>query len=246
LSWRLFDAEAGRYESWYETRRGRRASEAETGLLAWLLAAFPGCRSIIDVGCGTGHFLAWLVARGYRPIGLDRAPRMLAGMRRRLPTLPALVADAHALPLQARSVDLVLFVTTLEFLEDPSLALAEAARIARRGIVVIALNRRSLGALSRRVGRASRGALLPHARDQTPREVRTLLADVAGERLEGLRYRCALLPALPAGWSMRVPFGDVVGVAALLEEGPGGASGSEATDPRRLIPGSTRGRRRDR
>lgn len=217
MSWKLFEREAERYESWYATTRGLRASRAETRLLAWLLAAFPGDHTILEVGCGSGHFLPWLAARGHRPIGLDRAPRMLASSRQRLPTLPALLADAHALPLRARAVDLVLFVTTLEFLEDPSRALAEAARVARLGILAIVLNRRSLAALSRRFGRASRGTLLRHARDFTPREVRASLAQAAGARLRGLRTRCALLPALPARVLTRIPVGDVVGVAALLE-----------------------------
>jgi SAM-dependent methyltransferase len=144
---------------------------------------------------------------------------MLAAFRRRHPTLPALLADAHALPLRARSVDLAVFVTTLEFLESPDRALAEAARVARRGIVAVALNRWSAGALSRRVGAASQGALLPRARDLSVRELRRRVAAASAGRGARVRWRCGLLPApLPAGPS-RIPFGDVVGVAAALASG---------------------------
>jgi hypothetical protein len=141
---------------------------------------------------------------------------MLAHERRRLPGSPALLADAHALPIRDRGVDLALFVTALEFLGDPRRALAEAARVGRRGLIAVALNRWSLGAISRRFGPQSRGAFLSHARDLSPPELRRLLGEAAGGRLVRLRFRSALLPApLPSG-TTSIPVGDVVGVAAEL------------------------------
>lgn len=216
MSWEPFEREAPRYEAWYATPRGRRASRAETELLAWLLGAFPEARSVLDVGCGTGHFTSWLAQRGLRPIGLDRAPAMLGVMRRQLPQCPALLADAHALPVRDRAVDLVVFVATLEFLEDPRAALAEAARVARRGLIAVALNRWSVGALSRRAGPAARGALLSRARDLSPPALRRLLGEAAAARLVRLRARSALLPHPFSAGPTAIPLGDVVGVAAEL------------------------------
>lgn len=218
MSWQLFEHEAKRYEDWYATPRGARASRAETRLLEWLLGAFPDARSALEVGCGSGHFTAWLAQSGLLPIGLDRAPAMLAELRRRQPACPVLLADAHALPLRDRAVDLVVFVATLEFLDDPRGALAEAVRVARCGVLAVALNRWSAGALSRRFGPASRGALLRQARGLAPPELRRLVGEAAGQRLAGLRQRCALLPRpFPAG-PTRAPLGDVVGVAAGLRD----------------------------
>lgn len=220
MSWRLFDREADGYQSWYATAHGLRAARQENRLLAWLLEACPTARTILDVGCGTGHFIPWLTARGLRPIGLDRAPAMLACLRRRLPGCPVLRADAHALPIRDRAVDLVLFVTTIEFLEDPERALSEAVRVARVGLLTLVLNRWSAGALSRRIGSASRDPLLRRARDLSPRRLRTLLAQAAGARLAGLRRRTVLLPRfLPQG-PTRAPFGDVLGVALSLGRTP--------------------------
>jgi ubiquinone/menaquinone biosynthesis C-methylase UbiE len=216
LSWQPFERAAGRYEDWYATAAGRRASRAEKELLAWLLEPFDGARTVLDVGCGTGHFTSWLAERGLRSIGLDRAPAMLASFRRRHPALPAVLADAHALPLRDRAVDVAVFVTTLEFLDSASAALAEAARVARLGIVAVALNRWSVGALSRRLGPASRGTLLAHAHDFSSRELRRLLVEAAPKPCGPVRWRSALLPApLPAG-PTHIPFGGVVGVAAEL------------------------------
>jgi SAM-dependent methyltransferase len=224
LSWQLFERDAERYEEWYATAAGRRASRAETELLRWLLEPFADARTVLEVGCGTGHFTAWLAERGLRPIGLDRAPAMLASLRRRHPGLPAVLADAHALPLRDRSVDLVVFVTTLEFLTSPPRAVAEAVRVARLGLVAVALNRWSVGALSRRIGPASRGALLPHARDFSARELRSLLVEAAATRRPRVRWRTSLLPAPLPARATALPGGDVVGIAAELRDpGPHGA-----------------------
>lgn len=216
MSWEAFERSATRYEDWYATPRGERASRAETELLDWLLAAFPDARSVLEVGCGTGHFTAWLAQRGLLSIGLDRAPAMLAALRERQPACPLLLADAQALPVRDRAVDLVVFVATLEFLDDPHRALAEAVRVARRGVLAVALNRWSLGALSRRFGPASGGALLSQARALSPFELRRLVREAAGKRLLRIRQRCALLPRpLPPG-PTPAPWGDVVGVVAEL------------------------------
>lgn len=219
-SWEGFERAAERYEDWYATPRGRRASRAEAALLDWLLGTFPAAQSVLDVGCGSGHFTSWLAQRGLRPIGLDRAPAMLAALRRREPGCPVLLADAHALPVRDRGVDLVVFVTALEFLDDPRRALAEAVRVARYGVVVVALSRWSVGALSRRFGPASRGSLLSRARDVSPGALRRLVSEAAAHRLLRVRQRSALLPRpLPEG-PTRAPMGDVVGVAAALFSAP--------------------------
>jgi SAM-dependent methyltransferase len=217
VTWEPFDAAAERYEDWYATARGRRTSRAETALLEWLLADFPDARTLLDVGCGSGHFTAWLEGSGLSPIGLDRAPGMLRALHGRRPGLPVLLADAHALPIRDRAVDLVVFVATLEFVDDPRRALAEAMRVARQGVVAVALNRWSLGAVSRRIGPASRGTLLSRAADLSPPSLRRLVGEAAGARAARLRQRCALLPRpFPAG-PTRLPIGDVVGISAQLD-----------------------------
>lgn len=217
MTWQPFERAAERYEAWYETPRGARASRAETDLLAWLLRGFREARTLLDVGCGSGHFTAWLAGRGLTPVGLDRAPAMLRALRARHRGIPVLLADAHALPIRDQAMDLVVFVATLEFLDDARRALVEAMRVARHGVVAVALNRWSLGALSRRIGPASRGTLLSGARDLSPPQLRRLVGEAAGTRSVRLRQRCALIPRpLPAG-PTRIPIGDVVGIAAEFE-----------------------------
>jgi ubiquinone/menaquinone biosynthesis C-methylase UbiE len=98
MPWEIFEKAAPGYADWYATRRGRRTDAAEGGLLAWLLAHFRSARSVLEVGCGTGHFTRWLATRSLKVVGLDRSPGMLAEMRRRAPGMPAILGDAHRLP----------------------------------------------------------------------------------------------------------------------------------------------------
>jgi ubiquinone/menaquinone biosynthesis C-methylase UbiE len=218
-SWEAFEQAAATYEAWYASPRGQRAAAAERALLERLLAPFSHPAHVLEIGCGTGHFTGWLAARYPRVVGLDRAPAMLGMLRRGHPRLPVVLADAHQLPLRRAAVDVAVFVTTLEFLERPGEALAEAVRIARRGVVVVILNRWSLGGLSRRWGRQARRPLLGTARDYAVPEMVRLLRQAAGERLDRLRWTSTLFP--DGLWRVRapVPLGDLLGVVAVLRSG---------------------------
>lgn len=216
-SWKSFEAAAGSYEAWYATRRGRRVDQAERQLLARLLSSLPNSRGVLDVGCGTGHFTQWLAASGLCTLGLDRSAAMLAELHKRLPHIAVLQGDAHRLPLRAAAVDIVLFVTTLEFLEHPQTALSEAVRVARDGVLVVALNRWSVGGLSRRFGRQAHRTLLGRARDHSVTSLRRMLTAAAGERLRAIRWASTLFPG--GAWRLRawIPLGEVIGMAVLLK-----------------------------
>ena len=217
VSWEIFEREAGGYEAWYSTASGQRADQAERNLLTWLLAHFSPARSVLEIGCGTGHFAGYLAGKGLRLVGLDRAPAMLAESRRRHPGIPAVLGNAYHLPFSDGSLDLVVFVVTLEFLKDPETALAEATRVAREGLVVIALNRWSLGGWHRRrANYRGRHALLSQARDETLISLRAMAMKAAGDRL---REACWASTLFPDGlWRVRapIPLGDVIGVAVIL------------------------------
>jgi SAM-dependent methyltransferase len=216
MAWEIFEPVASGYEAWYGSRRGRRVDRAEKTLLDWLLVRLPATERVLEVGCGTGHFSRQLASRSLRVVGLDRSPAMLASLQKGDPEIIGVRADAHSLPFRDRSVDTVLFVTSLEFLEDPTRALAEAVRVARRALILLVLNRWSLGGISRRIGPQSRQPLLSQARDHSLVSLRSLIREAAGNRLEILRWGCILFPTLPWWLRLPVPVGDVIGVAAGL------------------------------
>jgi ubiquinone/menaquinone biosynthesis C-methylase UbiE len=133
---------ASGYEAWYETT-GRRADSLEKALLKRLLGRFPQTGALLEVGCGTGHFTRWFEEQGLQTRGLDRSLPMLAEAIR-LDSPPCVHGDALALPFSSGAFDLVALIATLEFLADPIEALAEALRVARQGLLLGVLNRRSL------------------------------------------------------------------------------------------------------
>jgi ubiquinone/menaquinone biosynthesis C-methylase UbiE len=141
---------------------------------------------------------------------------MLAEAQRSRPRLLLIQGDAHHLPIRSRAVDLSVFVITLEFVEHPAGTLAEAVRVARRGVLVVALNRWSLGGFSRRWGAAARRPLVGQARDFTWLSLRALASAAAGPRLRALRWAGVLFPGAPVGVAARIPFGDVIGIAVEL------------------------------
>ena len=216
MPWTLFDQAAKGYESWYTSPQGQRADAAERALLERLLASFPAACSLLEIGCGTGHFTAWFAQHYPVVVGLERAPAMLSQLRRQAPDLPIILGDAHQLPFRSSAVDLIVFVTTMEFLDNPDLALAEAVRVARHGMVLVVLNRWSCGGYSRRWGAQSQQALLSHAHDYSLPALRTLVTRAAGPRLKRISWSSTLFPSVL--WKCRgpIPFGDVIGLAAVF------------------------------
>ena len=195
------------YEGWYETA-GRRADTLEKRLLDELLTDFPALGTVLEVGCGTGHFSRWFEARGLDVVGADLSMEMLVESRR-LAGPPCVRGRAEQLPIASRSFDLVALITTLEFVDDAQSALGEACRVARRGVLVGALNRHS--ALGRRL---SKRADPPWAsvRLYTPGELREMVMGAAAERGPKLRYRTTLWPV--GQRSLPLPWGGFIGISA--------------------------------
>ncbi|TDE92692.1 class I SAM-dependent methyltransferase [Occultella glacieicola] len=99
----------------------------------------PGTR-VLDVGCGSGEFLATLEATGAVVSGADPAPAMLELARRRVPGADVRRAGFERLPWPAASQDVVTGVNALQFAPDTTDALAEAARVLRPGGLVAIAN----------------------------------------------------------------------------------------------------------
>ena len=204
-------AVASRYEDWY-AGPGRHADRLERHLLGKLLRSFPGARSVLEVGCGTGHFARWLAEQGLDTVGIDVSQRMLDEARRRSGGPRYLSGDALALPVADRSYDVAALITALEFLPDPCRALAEAARAARTGILLGVLNRWSLLALRRRWSGA---AMWRAARFFGPWELARLVRLAAGRRVGAIAWRTTLWP-LPAVRDLPLPWGGFIGMAVQL------------------------------
>jgi len=92
---------------------------------------------VVDLGCGTGYFSAWLACRGARPVGVDVTPAQLATARRLQAEtgieFPLLEASAEDVPLPDASFDLAFSEYGASIWCDPHKWLPEAYRLLRPG-----------------------------------------------------------------------------------------------------------------
>ena len=102
------------------------------------LAASPGER-ILDVGCGPGFYCAELAAEvgpSGSVVGVDSSKAMLELAGRRCAghqEVELRRGDAVSLPVDDATVDGAICVQVLEYLADPTVALAEMHRVLRPG-----------------------------------------------------------------------------------------------------------------
>ena len=140
--------EAGRYAQWLGMDRHREAAERQAQLLASLIKPAYGDR-FVDIGCGTGVTLACLdhIKPGLDFTGLDASPYMLDIAAKTLKNRTELYKGvAEALPFEDNSFNFAILNLTLEFVENPEKAIAEAARVAKDRLYIGFFNRLSLGA----------------------------------------------------------------------------------------------------
>ena len=199
---------AAGYEMWYQTI-GCRADRQEKALLKWLLAGFPDTRSILEVGCGTGHFTRWLSDQGLNAVGLDSS-RIMLEEAKSMESPFCLQGIAQRLPFSSKSFDLVFMITTLEFLSKPMQSLVEALRVARQGLILGVLNAESY--VGRRYKRAG-GPIWESAQFYTPSGLKQMIREVAGEKAR-IVWRTTLWPSWPC--AVPLPWGGFIGMAVKI------------------------------
>jgi ubiquinone/menaquinone biosynthesis C-methylase UbiE len=107
------------------------SSGKATGLLS-LARALDAAR-ILEVGCGTGHWLQVLASVAGPIYGLDLSPGMLRQARRRQVPLHLVRGRAAHLPFPGGTFDLVYCVDAIHHFGDPRTFVVEAARLLRPG-----------------------------------------------------------------------------------------------------------------
>ena len=184
------------YDAWYRTPRGAWIGETEFRLLRTLLQPELSA-SVIDVGCGTGYFTRRLARTGLLATGIDSDTTAIHYAETQTAAGEQyLVGDARALPFPDAHFDYGVAITSLCFIPDQARALAELARVTRKGIALGLLNRHSL--LYREKGRHVGQGAYRGAHWHTPREVRRLFAQCAH-----ITPHYPLRDLSAAGWNIR-------------------------------------------
>ncbi|MFO1319315.1 MAG: methyltransferase domain-containing protein [Burkholderiales bacterium] len=96
-----------------------------------LLAPAAG-ETILDVGCGTGELTQEIADTGATVIGIDASPTMIEAARARHPALEFQVADAAALPFDAR-FDAVFSNAALHWVREARSAARSMAKALKPG-----------------------------------------------------------------------------------------------------------------
>ena len=106
---------------------------------------------VVELGCGTAYFSAWLARRGARPVGVDITPAQLETARRMMAEtgieFPLVEADAAATGLPDESFDLALSEYGASIWVDPYRWVPEAARLLRPGGLLVFLRNSTLAVL---------------------------------------------------------------------------------------------------
>jgi SAM-dependent methyltransferase len=125
-------------------------------------------KDVVELGCGTAYFGAWLAKRGARVTGVDPTPAQLETARRMQGEFdlhfPLIEAAAEDVPLESESFDIAFSEYGASIWADPERWIAEAARLLRPGGRLVFLCNSPLSFLcSPDEGKVEERLMRPHA-----------------------------------------------------------------------------------
>ena len=113
----LFDKEASRYDSWYQTPLGAYVFEKESNLLLEMIGQVNH-KNILDIGCATGIHTELVANDTNRVIGIDLSEAMIDEAKKKEKTnLQFLQMDALQLEFEDNHFDIIFSATMIEFVD---------------------------------------------------------------------------------------------------------------------------------
>ena len=188
--------EGPEYDDWQATPAGRYLNGRIKSLILDLTSPRAGER-LLDIGCGSGDHLNLFRKKGCDVTGIDSSSLMLDQARQRLAHRAELrEGRAEDLPFSDNEFDIVTLITSLEFTDDPRLAVAEAISVCRGRVFIGAMNRYSLIGVQGRLG----NLFNPSPATKTRFFHLAGLTAMIRSQLQGIRVQWGSVIFLPWGW----------------------------------------------
>lgn len=93
---------------------------------------------ILDVGCGTGVTVEYLLSKQFQAVGIDPSHTMIEQAKKRNQQLPIFLAPGEQLPFGEQTMDGVMAECTLSLMGDLPLALQQISRVLKpQGYLIV-------------------------------------------------------------------------------------------------------------
>ncbi len=222
----VFDFKNARdFHRWSRKPRAQLLIDLETRLMHDMLMPHR-TETVLDIGCGAGLTLDHLIRHGLDVTGADPSVYMLDYAKQRLGSRADLYqCPAENLPFEDNAFNHAIFMTSLEFTEDPRKALAEACRVAKDRLFIGTLNRYALKNIYRRMYGVFGQTVYNRAKFFSIWELKQMIRGLLGNIPITWRTTCQL-PTVADGWRLslersawiqRCPLGAFVGMVVTLE-----------------------------
>jgi len=128
-----FDFLANKYDSWYDSAKGRMYDRLEKKAISRYLPPNAKGKTLLEVGCGTGHWSRFFSEYGFEVTGVDVSERTInIAKSKNISNASFQLADGHSLPFEDSSFDVTAAITTLEFVSDAEAVVQEMIRCTRQ------------------------------------------------------------------------------------------------------------------
>jgi ubiquinone/menaquinone biosynthesis C-methylase UbiE len=215
--WYLQERTVKGYEAYYQTKY-RRADILEKKLLRKLLNQFGDMQKVLEVACGTGHFTRWMESIGLECYGLDLSHLMLGEARKLWSNGQLIQGESHYLPFRSGSFDVIAFIACLEYMPNVGKVFQEAARVARKGMIVGLMNKWSPSTI-RRIAQVKMGRnpFYKNAKFYSILDIKRILKETLHDTHSVDYWNTTVFPkALGSKESAFFPFGSYLGLAVKL------------------------------
>ena len=94
--------------------------------------------NILDVGCGAGATVEYLLSKQFHAVGIDPSPTMIEIAKKRNQQLPLFLAPGEQLPFSDQTMDGVIAECTLSLMHNLPLALQQICRVLKpQGYLIV-------------------------------------------------------------------------------------------------------------